>query len=98
MVATPVPTMNVSNIANPAGLVDAAKNAVPDGILGLSLLALVMGIAFRSTEVYSFNQRLLASLGAGFMVSVLLLLAGLISVNYVMIIALLTFVAWIVTG
>lgn len=97
MVATPIPTLDFHSI-DPKSLADAAAATVPEGVLGLSILALVMGIIFRSVEAYPFNQRLLASLASGFVVSILLLLIGIVSVNYVMILAFLTFVAWIMTG
>jgi len=97
MVATPIPTLDFHTL-NPKSLMDGASNALPEGILGLGVLALVMGIVFRSVENYPFNQRLMASLASGFIISILLLMIGIVSVNYVMILAFLTFVAWIMTG
>lgn len=98
MVATPIPTIGFNSITNPSNLMQGAANAVPDGILGLAILALIMGIVFRSVESYPFNQRLLASLSTGFLISILLLMVGLVGINYVMVLAVLTFIAWIMTG
>jgi len=97
MVATPIPTLDFHSI-NPKSLIDGAANTLPEGILGLGILALVIGIVFRSVENYPFNQRLLASIATGFIVSILLLMIGIVSINYVMTLALLTFIAWIMTG